>query len=90
MPSIDLSRYEKKKTAAKLQTGNRNSLMDLLNRDISFGSRELNDKKKEALYLELSSLLLAGINLKSSMELVISELKNQKDKDIFNAIQTIN
>jgi type IV pilus assembly protein PilC len=88
MPSIDISRYEKKKVATPVKPGEGNSLMSLLNRDISFGSKELSDKKKEALYLELGSLLLAGINLKSSMELIISDIKNQKDKDLFNAIQT--
>ena len=86
MPSIDVSRYEKKKAlspAVKTEGG----LVAFLNRDISFGSRELNDKKKEYLYLELSSLLLAGINLKSSFELITTGLSNEKDKELYRNIQ---
>jgi len=88
MPSIDLSRYEKKKvakpTAGKEADG---GIIAFLNRDISFGSKELADKKKEYLYLELSSLLQAGINLKSSFELITADQKNEKDKELFNNIQ---
>ena len=87
MPAIDLSRYEKKKVIKPVQIDGTGSLIGLLNRDISFGSKELNDKKKESLYLELSSLLLAGINLKSSFELITADLPNKKDKILYATIQ---
>src|SRR5882757_4040050 len=87
MPSIDLSRYEAKKTAKKRDSTSKNGLTDLLNRDISFSSRELSDKKKEYLYLELSSLLQAGINLKSSFELITADQEKEKDKQLFKKIQ---
>ena len=86
MPSIDVSRYEKKK-AVSLAVKTDGGLVAFLNRDISFGSKELNDKKKEYLYLELSSLLLAGINLKSSFELITTGLSNEKDKELYRNIQ---
>jgi len=87
MPSIDVSRYGKKKTVTPSGTTDSGGIMALLNRDISFGSKELSDKKKESLYLELGSLLLAGINLKNSFELIIVDIKNEKDKALYNAIQ---
>src|ERR1700744_3184371 len=88
MPSIDLSRYEKKKVA-KSPAGKADDggVMAFLNRDISFGSKELADKKKEYLYLELSSLLQAGINLKSSFELITADQEKEKDKELFQTIQ---
>ena len=86
MPSIDVSRYEKKK-ALSLAVKTDGGLVAFLNRDISFGSKELNDKKKEYLYLELSSLLLAGINLTSSFELITTGLSNEKDKELYRNIQ---
>lgn len=61
--------------------------MALLNKDISFGSKELDDKKKEALYMELSSLLQAGINLKSSFELITADLQKEKDIALYKKIQ---
>jgi len=87
MPSIDLSRYEKKKIAKPVKDDGDTGLIALLNRDISFGSKELSDKKKESLYLELSSLLQAGISLKSSFELVIADQKKDKDKLLYKQIQ---
>jgi type IV pilus assembly protein PilC len=87
MPSIDISRYEAKKKAKKTNSTTGGSLIDLLNKDISFGKRELSDKKKEYLYLELSSLLQAGIDLKTSFELVTADQEKEKDKTLFTTIQ---
>jgi type IV pilus assembly protein PilC len=87
MPSIDLNRYETKKTVTPVKKTESIGLMALLNRDISFGNKELNDKKKEYLYLELGSLLQAGINLKSSFELITADQQKKKDKELYTAIQ---
>jgi len=87
MPSIDLSRYELEKQAPQPKHTDGGGLSALLSRDISFGSKELNDKKKEYLYLELSSLLMAGINMKSSFELIITDQPNAKDKALYQTIQ---
>ncbi|MES2113018.1 MAG: type II secretion system F family protein [Bacteroidota bacterium] len=87
MPSIDLSRYETKKPAKPSAKDDNGGLVALLNRDISFGSKELNDKKKEYLYLELSSLLQAGINLKSAFELITADQQKEQDKKLFLSIQ---
>lgn len=88
MPSIDISRYQGQKTVkVKTTATQENRLLALLSRDISFGNGELSDKKKEYLYLELSSLLQAGINLKSSFELIMSDQQKEKDKKLFTGIQ---
>ncbi|HEY2582444.1 MAG TPA: type II secretion system F family protein [Mucilaginibacter sp.] len=87
MPSIDLSRYETKKVVKSSKVSDEGGLIALLNRDISFGKKELDDKKKEYLYLELSSLLLAGINLKSSFELITADQQKEKDKQLYKNIQ---
>jgi type IV pilus assembly protein PilC len=87
MPSIDLSSYETKKKAKPSKQKDEGGLMALLNRDISFGSKELSDKKKEYLYLELSSLLQAGINLKSSFELITADQQKEQDKLLYQKIQ---
>src|ERR1700679_2250943 len=87
MPSIDLSQYESKKISKPSKSNDEGGLVALLNRDISFGKNELDDKKKESLYLELSSLLQAGINLKSSFELITADLQKEKDKQLYQKIQ---
>ena len=87
MASIDISRYEKKKAPKSPDDSGAGSFMAFMNKDITFGKNELSDKKKESMYLEMSSLLLAGISLKSSLELLTSEQGNAKDKLFFEAIQ---
>ncbi len=87
MPSIDLNRYENRKVIKPAKETNESSLAALFNRDISFGNKELSDKKKEYLYLELSSLLQAGINLKSSFELITADQQKEKDKELYTNIQ---
>ncbi len=46
MPSIDLSRYEKKKVVKPAIAKENGGILAFLNRDISFGGKELADKKK--------------------------------------------
>jgi type IV pilus assembly protein PilC len=89
MPSIDIKRYSQNRKAVinKADGGTIEVLAKFFNHDISIGSKELNDKKKEYLYLELSSLLQAGINLKTSFELITSEQKSTKDLDLFKRIE---
>ncbi|MBC7913518.1 MAG: type II secretion system F family protein [Pyrinomonadaceae bacterium] len=88
MPSIDLSRYQPKPKRIK-ETVKSEGLPGFLNREISFGSKDLSDKKKEYLYLELSSLLQAGIDIKSSLDLITSEQKKGKDKKLYESIQSL-
>lgn len=87
MPSIDISKYERKKGSQKKPAASNDDIFAFLNKDISFGSKELNDKKKEQLYLELSSLLQAGVNLKSSLELITADQVKADDKALFQQIQ---
>lgn len=85
MPSIDISRYPKKKPAAN--TEGTSSLLSFLNKDISFGSNQVADKKKESLYLELSTLLLSGIDLRTALDLILVDQENVKDKLLFEDIR---
>jgi len=92
MPSIDISRYPKKKPAAGrsgADAGNKGSggLLAFLNQDISFGSKQVADKKKEGLYVELSTLLLSGIDLRTALELILVDQENVKDKKLFDGIR---
>ncbi|TFF36213.1 type II secretion system F family protein [Mucilaginibacter psychrotolerans] len=85
MPSININRYQQAKKPDSQKTAT-TGILELLNKDITFGGKELADKKKEYLYLELSSLLIAGINLKSSLELITADQEKEKDKLLFGTI----
>ncbi len=86
MPSIDISQYQRKKSAP-IRTGGDQSIFAFLHKEITFGKNEFSNKKKEQLYLELSSLLHAGINLKSSLELITADQLKGKDNLLFQQIQ---
>lgn len=90
MPSIDLSKYDagkKNKAGNKPLQESKTQQVSIWNREISFGSGELSDKKKEFLYLELSSLLQAGIDFKSAFELATAEQEQQKEQVLFTSIK---
>ena len=85
MPSIDLSRYQPK-PKTPTETVRERDLPAFLDYEISFGRKALGDKRKESLYLELGSLLQAGIDLKSSIDLIAADEKKKKQRMLFKSI----
>lgn len=84
MPAIDISRYKTPGTKPKKE---KFSFSAVLNREISFTSGQLPDKRKESFYLELSTLLQSGVDIKTSLELILVEQGQAKDKLIFTNIK---
>jgi len=87
MPSIDLSSYKEFKRKPSKKKEGEFSLTTLLNKDIQFGKNQVNDKKKEAFYVELSTLLLSGIDIKTSLELIVVDQVKKQDKELFASIK---
>ena len=81
---IDLNKISSSKKASTTKDG---GVMAFLNKDISLGSKQLNDKKKEGFYNELTLLLDAGVDIKSSLELIESEQVKKQDKELFAEIR---
>lgn len=63
---------------------NFNSLTHFINKDL--WSKKMNNKKKEFFYLELSSMLQAGMLIKDSMDVFIGEQTKPEEKKIFQNI----
>ena len=80
---IDIRKLKKKST----EKSDGFSLFELLNKDISFSSNKLNDKKKEAFYHELGILFSAGVDIKSALELIEEEQTKPKEKALFATIK---
>lgn len=59
----------------KLQ-GISRSLISIFTRDFKLIKKRITDKNKESFYLELSTLIGAGLDLKSSLELLIAQQQN--------------
>jgi len=81
---IDLKKISPAKKSSSVKEGN---IMAFLNKDISFGNKQLNDKKKEGFYNELTLLLDAGVDIKSALELIESEQAKKQDKELFAEIR---
>lgn len=88
MPPIDLSNYKvPKKQVNKTKETTTVSLSELLNKDISFGKAKVSDRKKEAFYMELSTLLLSGIDLRTALDLILVDQDKAKDRSLFEGIR---
>jgi len=81
---IDLSKITV--SAKPLNNKEDGGLLSILNKDISFGGNGFNDKKRESFYHELSILIAAGVDIKTSFELIASEQKSEKDKALIESI----
>jgi len=57
-----------------------------LNKDIRLFGSALPDKIKEAFYLELSTLLSAGMDIRAALELIEAEQPKKKYADIFHTL----
>ena len=61
-------------------------LEKLLKTEINVSGKSFSNKKKEAMYTELSVLLYAQINLKEALTLITQEQKKQSDKELLEKI----
>lgn len=84
--AVDLSKI-KNNVAKKLPEKKEDAgMFDFLNKDISLFGNNLSDKKKEAFYHELHILLTAGVDIRSTLDLIASEQTAAKDKALFVGI----
>jgi type IV pilus assembly protein PilC len=62
------------------------SILDLLNRDINLFNAGLSDRKKEGFYSEMAILLSSGIDIRTSLEIIIEEQTHVSQKDLFTEV----
>ena len=55
-------------------------------KELSFGGGGFGDKKKERFYDDMRVLLVAGVDLKTALEIIIQEQAKEKDKVLFEEI----
>lgn len=75
---IDISKIKTAKRADKKSDKN---AFDFLNKDISFG-KKLKAKHKEVLYKDLAILLGAGVDFKTSLDILITQQKQKFIKEL--------
>ena len=88
--SIDLGKYPVAASTSKprkSKTASQTSIGDILNRDIKLFGGKLGDRKKERFYSELSTLLKAGIDIRTSLELIEVEQEKKADRALFGGLR---
>lgn len=84
MTGIDLKNIKTEKPTKKDKE--EKDLLAFLNKDLSFGSF-VNDKYKESLYSELAILLEAGVDIRSSLEIIQKEQTKEKSQKFLTEVQ---
>jgi type IV pilus assembly protein PilC len=88
MAGIDLKLVKSKVNAdPEMASGAGQSFADILNKDIKFFDSGFPDKKKEQFYSELTTLLSAGIDIQSALELLAESFEKEKDKALLESIR---
>jgi type IV pilus assembly protein PilC len=80
MSGVSLKQAKKKQQVSD-KSGSKSpawNIERILNTEINLFAKGFSDKNKEAFYLELSTLLTAGLDIKTSLELIESEQTNPK------------
>ncbi|MCK4661789.1 MAG: type II secretion system F family protein [Bacteroidales bacterium] len=85
---IDLKNIKKidKKEKPINQSKSNNQIFAFLNKDISLFGTKLKDIKKERFYSEIGILLASGIDIKTSLDIIVDEQTKSADKELFESI----
>lgn len=77
----------KKPNATTSEKGILELILAFMQKDIQLGGSGLNDKFKESFFMDLFVLLSAGVDIKSTMELMIKEQKKDKERQLITDIK---
>lgn len=75
---INIDKYQPASRKKKEVEPTSGGIVEFLNKDISLGGNRFNNKKKEQFYTDLSTLLSAGLDLNTSLQL-LSEEQDKED-----------
>ncbi len=91
MTGIDLKKLAPKPVGRVTMSGEEAGFIDkltaLLTKDFSFSGDQLADKKKEAFYMELGILVAAGVDIRTSLEIIEEEQTIEKEKVLYKTIK---
>lgn len=83
---IDLTTIKKQKTSEKKETSGLKFNLDFLSKEITLRKKKLSDTKKERFYNQLGVLFSSGIDLGSSLQIVIDDEPAPVHKKVYQQI----
>ena len=75
---VDIKKIQKKKNASKSR------INIALSKEISFSRYKLKDKTKESFYGEISMLISSGVDIRTSLSIIVGQQRKTKDKKLFS------
>jgi len=87
---LDISEIKGKKQKEKTKSDDGFSfekLNELLKKDIQLFPKKLGDKQKEHFYSSLNTLFVSGIDIKTSLEIILEENTKEKYRDIYSKLK---
>lgn len=84
--AIDLSRLSNNAPNSG-EAKPKSSLQELLSRDISLSGNRFGDRQKERFYSELQTLLTAGVDIRTALELLENEAEKKDERELFAKIR---
>ena len=90
MPSIDISKYSSKIISNKAKQGGASfteSIQKILHADIKLFERKFGQKQKEWFYTEIGLLLSAGVDIKTSFDIIEQETADKKHRALLLQIK---
>lgn len=79
MTRIDVSKYQEQSRMIKKPANSSVTITAVFSKEISFGSKNLSDKKKDRFFFELSTLLRSRLDLKRALDLMTLEGAREKE-----------
>jgi type IV pilus assembly protein PilC len=89
MKGIDLkliSEINKKEKQIKVNS-TPDVFSNILNKQIHLFNDQIKDKRKESFYLEMSMLLSAGMNIRSVLDLILTEMNKKDERAVFENLK---
>jgi type IV pilus assembly protein PilC len=86
--ALDINQYHALLSEEKKQDSKkRSTFAELMSRDIKLTRHRLSDKNKEAFYLELFTMISAGVELREALELIEKEQSSESHKRVIRGIK---
>lgn len=84
--AIEITKHSIKSNSATQQVGP-GGFLQFLNKDIALFGKKFGDKQKEKFYTEMNTLLNAGVDIKTALELLEGEHFKKEEKKIVSTIK---
>lgn len=86
---IDVSKYQEQNSKAEKKSTDLFAVSGILSKEISFGSGQLSDKRKDRFFFELFTLLRSRLDLKRALDLMTLQGVNEQEGKVVQVLKEL-